>query len=225
MIIRYIYRKVNLGKQVFGFLFLVVSFSTSTAWGYGYARNEDPLLTVFKAVIFYGKESDWNRVKKEVDSISDRFEDVRVIFDIDLKPMVDEAVEKQDLQELAKLMANFVFLAIKEKHYYNSQENLNILIRSKVRLRIAEEYYTSLLAGNVMGYDRRHGTHLHDSIMDAFVRARPTLGSLGFLGAGGAEPNPEEFDKLATEIEMALLQAFPYFMRGKEVSDVLSSRK
>lgn len=182
-------------------------------------------MTVFKATVFYGKQSDWERVKKEVDSIGDRLEDVCVIFDIDLRPMVSEAVERHDLQALAKLMANLVFLAIKEKHYYNCQENLEILVRSKVRLRIAEEYYTTLLAGNVMGYDLRHGTHLHEDIMDSFVRARPTLGSLGFLGAGGAEPDPKEFDRLATNIETALLKAFPYFVHGKEVSEVLSSGK
>lgn len=206
-------------------LFLTLCLPASTVWGYGYERNEDPLLTIFKAAIFYGKESDWERVKKKVDSISDRFEDVRTIFHIDLKPMVDKAVDKQDMQELAKLMANLVFLAIKEKHYYNIQENLDIPTRSKVRLRIAEEYYTALLAGNVMKYDSRHGTHLHDSIIDSFAKARPTLGSPGFLGAGGAEPNPKEFDRLAADIEMALLKAFPYFMRGREVSEALSSKQ
>lgn len=202
-----------------------MSFSAATVWGYGYARAEDPLLTAFKAVIFYGKKPNWKRVKKEAEGISDRFEDVRVIFDIDLKPMVDEAIKRQDLQVLAKLMANLVFLAIKEKHYYNNQENLGILVRSRVRLRIAEEYYTMLLAGNVMEYDRRHGTHLHDKIIDSFARARPTLGSLGFFGAGGVKPRPKEFDKLVTDIEKALLRAFPYFMAGKEVSEALSSRE
>lgn len=217
-------RRAGLSRYFLYLSLLATFFPAPAVWGYGYARAEDPLIKVFKAVIFHGKKSDWKKVEKEVESISDRFEDVRVIFGIDLRPMVDEAIRRQDLQALARLMANLVFLAIKEKHYYNNLENLEILERSKVRLRIAEEYYTMLLAGNVMGYDRRHGSRFHERIVDLFARARPTLGSLGFFGAGGVEPRPKEFDKLATEIELILLKVFPYFIPGKKVSEVLASR-
>lgn len=188
----------------------------SVALGYGYERNEDPLVKVFKAVIYYGKASDWERVQKEVNSIADRFEDIRKLFGTDLKPKVDESIRNKNLQELAKLMANLIFLAIREKHFWNNQERLAIYIRSKVRLRLAEEYYTTLLAGNVMEYDRRHGTNLHDRITKYFHDAHFSLGSVGFFGAGSVEPRPEEFKHLAKDIGNALLQAFPYFEPGLE---------
>jgi hypothetical protein len=91
--------------------FLSLILLPSPLWAYGYERNEDPLLKVFKAVIYYGKASDWKRVQKEVDSIADRFEDVKKLFGTDLKPKIDEAIKNRDLQETAKLMANMVFLA------------------------------------------------------------------------------------------------------------------
>ncbi len=186
----------------------------SHLWAYGYERSEDPLLKVFKAVIYYGKASDWERVQKEVDSIADRFEDVRKLFATDLKPKVDESIRNRNLQEAAKLMANMVFLAIREKFYWNNQERLAIHIRSKVRLRLAEEYYKTLLEGNVMEYDRRHGTNLHDKIIKSFHDTHFSLGSVGFFGAGSVEPRPDEFKHLAKDIETALLQAFPYFDPG-----------
>lgn len=195
-------------------LFLVSS--PSHLWAYGYEQNEDPILKVFKAVIYYGKASDWGRVQKEVDSIADRFEDVRKLFGTDLKPKVDESIRDKDLQGVAKLMANMVFLAIREKHYWNNQERLAVYIRSKVRLRLAEEYYTTLLAGNVMEYDRRHDTNLHGRITRCFHDAHFSLGSVGFFGAGSVEPSPEEFKHLAKDIETALLEAFPYFDPGRE---------
>ena len=195
---------------------LVLVSLPSHLWAYGYEQNEDPLLTVFKAIIYYGKTSDWGRVQREVNSIADRFEDVKKLFGTDLKPKVDESIKNKDLQEAAKLMANMVFLAIREKHYWNNQERLAIYIRSKVRLRLVEEYYTALLAGNVMEYDRRHGTNLHGRLTNYFHDAHFSLGSVGFFGAGSVEPRPEEFRHLAKDIETALLEAFPYFDPGLE---------
>lgn len=198
------------------FYLIILVLLPSIALGYGYERNEDPLLRVFKAVIYYGKASDWERVQKEVDSIADRFEDVRKLFGTDLKPKVDEAIRNKNLQEGAKLMANMVFLAIREKHYWNNQEKLSVYIRSQVRLRLSEEYYTTLLSGNVMEYDRRHGTNLHYKITKSFHDAHFSLGSVGFFGAGSVEARPEEFKHLAKDIESALLEAFPYFEPGSE---------
>jgi hypothetical protein len=196
--------------------YLCLSLSNQDiACGYGYAKEEDPLIKVFKAIILYGRQSDWPKVATEVNSISDRIRDVYRIFKIDLKPQIDRAIQQQDFQTLARTMANLIFLAIREKFYYNRREALEIFIRSKVRLRIAEEYYTILLAGNVRDYDARHNTSLHESIHNRFVKARDTLGSAGFFGAGSVKPNVKEFDALTREIEALLLKAFPYFEAGE----------
>lgn len=195
--------------------FCLLILNHNIAWGYGYAKEEDPLVKVFKAVILYGRQSDWSKVAAEVNSICDRTADIDRIFKIDLKPRIDHAIQRQDFQTLANCMANLVFLAIREKFYYNRKEALKIFIRSKVRLRLAEEYYTILLAGNVRDYDARHNTSLHESIYNRFVKARDTLGSTGFFGAGSVKPNVKEFDTLTREIEALLLKAFPYFETGQ----------
>lgn len=183
--------------------------------GYGYAKEEDPLIKVFKAVILYGRQSDWQKVAKEINSISDRSTDIYKIFNIDLKPKIERAIQQQDFQALANHMANLIFLAIREKFYYNRKEALEIFVRSKVRLRIAEEYYIILLAGNVRDYDIRHNTGFHEGIYSRFVKARDTLGSTGFFGAGAIKPRVKEFDALAREIEAFLLKVFPYFETGE----------
>lgn len=183
--------------------------------GYGYAREEDPLIKVFKSIILYGRQSNWSKVAAEVNTINDRITDIYKVFKIDLKPRIKSSVEHQDFQILANHMANLVFLAIREKFYYNRREKLEIFIRSKVRLRLAEEYYVILLAGNVRNYDVRHKTNLHEEIYSRFVKARDTLGSMGFLGAGAAKPNLNDFETITREIEALLLQAFPYFETGQ----------
>ncbi|MFN3532812.1 MAG: hypothetical protein ACK41Q_09935 [Candidatus Brocadia sp.] len=197
------------------FYFCLLISNQNIASGYGYAKEEDPLIKVFKAVILHGRQADWPKVATEVNSISDRTMDIYRIFKIDFKSRIDHAVQQQDFQTLANHMANLIFLAIREKFYYNRKEGLEIFIRSKVRLRLAEEYYTILLAGNVRDYDARHNTNLHESIYNRFVKARDTLGSTGFFGAGSVKPNVKEFDALTREIEALLLKAFPYFETGE----------
>lgn len=195
------------------FLISILLLYQNTARGYGYAREEDPLIKTFKDVIVQGKQSNWPDVITEVNTISDRIEDVRTIFHVDLRQRIDHAIQQKDFQTLTKHMANLVFLAICEKFYYNLQEKLEIFTRSKVRLQLAEEYYLALLSGNVRNYDVRHNTHVHEDIYNKFVKARDSLGSVGFLGAGAVKPDIQNFGILTKEIEGLILKAFPYFER------------
>lgn len=191
----------------------------STAYGYGYAKEEDPLIKVFKAVIFYGRQGNWEKVSREVDTISDRIADIYAIFEINLRPEIDQAIQNQDFQSLTNQMANLVFFAIREKFYYNLQEKLAIFVRSKVRLGLAEEYYLTLLAGNVRNYDIRHKTTLHEDLYHRFIKVRETLGSTGFFGAGAIQPDVKKFEIVTKEIEDLLCTAFPYFRTGKDAPD------
>ena len=206
-------RKISSICLVFNFCLLISSHNIAS--GYGYAKEEDPLIKAFMAIILDGRHANWPKVTAEVNSISDRFADISKIFNIDFKTRIDHTIRQQDFQSLANQAANVVFLAIREKFYYNRQEKLEIFIRSRVRLRLAEEYYTALLAGNVRDYDIRHKTALHDNIYNRFVKARDTIGSMGFLGAGAVKPNIMDFETLTKGIETLLLKVFPYFETGE----------
>ena len=186
--------------------------------GYGYGRNEDPVITVFKSVIFYGKKDDWARVESDTDTISDRIEDVQNLFEVNLKPKLDAGISQHNFQEVIKVMANLVFLAMREKYYWSLTEDLRMFTRANVRLRLAEEYYTLLLSGNVRRYDKLNVTKFHDEIFNKFSEAKKSLGSIGFLGAGAVSPRPKAFERITKEIEQRLLIVFPYFESGKEIA-------
>jgi hypothetical protein len=200
------------------FIILVVVICPGSSFGYGYKKNEDPLISVFKSVIFYGKKDDWTRVESDINTISDRIDDVRNIFEVNLKPKLDAGISQHNFQEIIKVMANLVFFAMREKYYWNLTEDLQVFARAKVRLRLAEEYYTLLLAGNVRRYDKLNGKKFHDEIFNKFLEAKKTLGSIGFLGAGAVSPKPKEFEMITKEIEKKLLIVFPYFESGKETT-------
>ncbi len=203
---------------IFSCFFFVILICPRSSVGYGYKRNEDPIIAVFKSVIFHGRKDDWARVEADIDTISDRTDDVRNLFEVDLRPLLVTGISEHKFQEVIKAMANLVFLAIREKFYWNHAENLRMFRRANVRLRLAEEYYTLLLSGNVRRYDSLNGTKLHDELFSKFVEARKTLGSLGFLGAGAVSPRPDEFLEITKEIEEKLLLVFPYFKSGKEMA-------
>ena len=199
-------------------VFFAIIICPKVSVGYGYKKNEDPLITVFKSVIFYGRKGDWAKVKSDINSISDRIDDVKTLFDVDLRPKFDTGLAQQNFQEVVNAMANLTFLAIREKYHWNLVGNLQMFTRAKVRLRIAEEYYTTLLAGNVRRYDKLNDTKIHDRVFNKFSEAKKTLGSIGFLGAGAVSPKPGEFKMITKEIEKKLLMVFPYFENGKEIT-------
>ncbi len=205
-------------KYILIIVFFFITIYPKVSGGYGYKRNEDPIITVFKSVIFYGRKGDWARVETDINTISDRVDDIRNLFDVDLKPRLDAGISQHNFQEVIKGMANLVFFAIREKFYWNLTEDLRIFGRANVRLRLAEEYYNLMLSGNVRKYDSLNGTKLHDELFNKFVDARKTLGSLGFLGAGAVSPRPDGFLIITKEIEQKLLLVFPYFESGKEIT-------
>jgi len=203
---------------IFSYSLLIVIFCQGSSEGYGYKKNDDPIITVFKSVIFYGKKSDWERINTDIDTISDRIDDVKNIFAVDLRPELNAGLSQHDFQKVVKVMANLVYLTIKEKYYWNISEGLRMFTRAKVRLRLAGEYYTLLLSGNVRKYDKLNGTKYHDEIFNKFTEARNTLGSTGFLGAGAVSPKLKDFEIVTKDIEQKLLIVFPYFESGKEIT-------
>ena len=203
---------------IFSYSLLIVIFCQGSSEGYGYKKNDDPIITVFKSVIFYGKKSDWERIMTDIDTISDRIDDVKNIFAVDLRPELNAGLSQHDFQKIVKVMANLVYLTIKEKYYWNISEGLRMFTRAKVRLRLADEYYTLLLSGNVRKYDKLNGTKYHDEIFNKFTEARNTLGSTGFLGAGAVSPRLKDFETVTKDIEQKLLIVFPYFESGKEIA-------
>ncbi|MGR3317286.1 MAG: hypothetical protein ACUZ8O_02230 [Candidatus Anammoxibacter sp.] len=190
---------------------LIFALQVNTLFAYGYKRDEDPLIKVFKDVVYYGKKNDWGQIAKRIDTINDRVNDVRVISHVDLTQGLSDAINGRDFQDLIKCMANLVFLAMGEKFYWNRSEKLTIHLKAKVRLRLAEEYYIKLLAGNVRGYDIKKETGFNGMIYQLFIDARKTIGSLGFFGVGAVKPDLEKFNEITDEIEKKLLIVFPYF--------------
>jgi hypothetical protein len=193
-------------------LFINVLFLVqNSAFSHGYTRIEEPLIKTVKETILSGKQSDWSKVPGKAEGMDGLMSDIRKIFHIDMQARIDTAIQQRDFQALKRHMTNLVFLAIRKNFYLNRQEKLEPFIHSKERLQQAERYYLAVLAKNVSNYDAKNHTGLYKNIHCKFVKARHTLGSAGFLGAGAIKPKPQDFEVITKEIENLIIRTFPYF--------------
>lgn len=93
----------------------IVLSTGKTAYSYGYKREEDPLITTFKAIIFHGKQDNWLMVQNEIENITDRINDINTLFNIDFKPLFAVTLREQDFRNLCNQMATLVFFCNKGK--------------------------------------------------------------------------------------------------------------
>lgn len=188
----------------------VFSLFQGSAFAYGYKGDEDPLLKVFKSTVYYGRKNNWGKVENEIRSIGDRIGDVNDIFGIDLGPKFAESIGKEDFQLFVNNMVQLVILAIREKFYWNRKEKLKIVVKSKVRIRLAKEYYVKLLSGNVRKLDVKNNTNINDQIYQYFDDVVKTIGSFGFFGVAGIEPDLKKFNAITNEIEGKISSVFSF---------------
>jgi len=202
----------NLYVWYFPFIFsFLILLSPSKVLGYGYTKEEDPLLKSTKKAILYGKRGEWDRVAKEIKALSWQIEELKVDFHMDMGPILEKALKSKNMQKLAKALANLTYLALIQKFYWNAKEKLKRYVPAKARLYSAEIYYTEILHGNVRKYDHRNGTEFHREIMERFKAARWTLGSPGLFGVGARPPEPKRFKELALQIMERIEKVYPYF--------------
>lgn len=198
--------------------FLVVSVIIPLAFfllGYGYTREEDPLLKGVKLAILHARKNQWDKVKEDIEKLSWQVEELRGDIKVDIAPLLQETIGRQDLDEFAKGLLNLVYLALVQKFFWNQKESLSRYVPAKARLYSAETYYQEILAPTVRQYDFRMEKNFHRQITDFFKHLPNALGSPGLFGLGAKAPDLRTFNQLTREIEERLKGIFPYFLMPK----------
>jgi hypothetical protein len=203
--------RVKLDNNKFLLSLAVISL-TFFLLGYGYTREEDPLLKGVKLAILHAKQDQWDKVKEDIDKLSWQVEELREDIKVDIGPLLHKVVASQQLPELGKGLLNLVYLALIQKFFWNQKEGLTRYIPAKARLYSAEIYYQEILAPTVRQYDARMGKNFHREITDRFKFLPKTLGSPGLFGIGAKSPDLQTFSQLAQEIEERLQKIFSHFL-------------
>lgn len=211
MVLRWIQKTLLLG--------LVLASAAGPARGYGYTREEDPLLKSFEVAIRAARQRDVATAAAQIPTVrwqTDELKnDVRVDFEVTLR-----RAHGADATEagMVQAWANLVYLALLQKFYWNLQEQVGDYHKARARLEAAQTYYELALAGNVRRNDEERRARdpkapsRHDDIMRRFAAAREALGSPGLFGSGSRRADPAAFRAAVVGIAGHLRAVFPGFV-------------
>ncbi|MGE0710625.1 MAG: hypothetical protein AB7N76_27530 [Planctomycetota bacterium] len=201
------------------FLVLLVA---GPALGYGYTREEDPLLKAFQAAVRAAREGDFGAVRAQAAKVGWQLDELKTKEDlgVDYRPVLDQALADPTTEaRVVTAWANLMYLALLQKLHWNGAEKLADYHKARARLDAAWAYYELALAGNVRQDDaaRRKkdpkAPSRHEDLVKTFEVARKALGTPGLLGAGKRPPDPAAFRKASLRIAGHLNAVFMGFVK------------
>lgn len=184
---------------------------SGAAQSYGYAREDDPLVTGVKKVIGLARDADWDRATSALEPVEKVAAELRAGLDVDPLPEVRAALAARDAPRVAYALTHVVFQALRLKLRSNLNESLAKHVTARARLDSAQFYYESILSPTVRRADQAQSTDHHRRILEVLRGLRETLGSPGLFGVGEKAPNVELFRELTTTLETELLAVYPNF--------------
>ncbi|MFQ5653663.1 MAG: hypothetical protein ACE5GW_02895 [Planctomycetota bacterium] len=208
-------RALHLRALPFVFLFLPLA-SHGLAQGYGYKKQEDPLILGVKAAIAHALAGEKKDLARAVGSLSWQVDELRGEMAIDMGPVLDRALSGGNPNRIAYALTQLVFHAMHQKFHWNLREKLKRHVPARSRLDAAHFYYQEILSGAVRRADSVTRRDRHKRIEAQFLKLRSTLGSSGLFGIGSKPPSPEEFRMISDDIVGLLREVYPDFLMEKE---------
>jgi len=197
---------------------LIALGAASPALGYGYTREEDPLLRAFEAAVRAARAGDFAAATAQVEAVRWQTDELKDDVRVDFGPPLRKAhAEGATAAGIVQAWANLVYLALLQKFHWNLQERLGEYHKARPRLEAVQAYYEAALAGNVRRHDEERrkvdpkAPSRHDDILARFAAARQALGSPGLFGSGARAPDPAAFRTAVVGIAGHLRAVFPGF--------------
>ena len=192
----------------------------ASALGYGYSRDEDPLLIALRGAVEAARADDVSGALEQVDAVQWQLDELRDDVGIDFEDALRAAhAPGASSTQVIHAWSNLVYLALPQKFHWNLDEELADYHSASARLEAAETYYDMVFAGNVRRHDRARRARnpdarsRHDDIVAQFARARDALGSPGLLGQGARAPDLDAFRAAVVRIAGHLNTVFSDFVR------------
>ncbi|MDF1662141.1 MAG: hypothetical protein P1V97_10235, partial [Planctomycetota bacterium] len=199
-------------------LFLSLLLAPHPCMAYGYSRSADPLIKSFKSAVRATRKDDWSTVQGEFKAVKWQLDELKGDLKVDFGTLLKDSIDKKNKRLIIVRWANLIYLALKQKFYWNNQEQLNNFQKAKARLAAAKFYYEVALAGNVRRYDKSKKTSLHSEIVKLFDQLRGQLGRPAVLGTKSIAADPSAFKKDSTLVVSKLKRVFPYFEQKSKKS-------
>jgi len=180
----------------------------SPASGYGYAEAEDPAVAIFRDGVTSARKGDFAqatiKAKEALALIADHKHN-----GASLAPRIDEAAKSKNAPAMAEILANVVYLSLKEKLEVNISTSLKDFNQCKARLFLARKNYLDVLDGNL----KKNKPEDSLAIIKGFDEALAALGNPGLFGIGQKPADLARFTQTARKIEATIEGFYTRFVQ------------
>ncbi|MDH5510357.1 MAG: hypothetical protein OEZ32_08380 [Nitrospinota bacterium] len=188
---------------------LAAQFHGATpAAGYGYAEAEDPVVVIFRDGVTSARIGDFAQASakaKEALALiaGHKYNGASLVSGI------EEAAKSKNAPAMAEILANVVYLSLKEKLEANIDTNLKDFNRCKARLFLARKNYLDVLEGNL----KKNRPEDSQAILKEFDEAMAALGNPGLFGIGQKPADLARFTQVARKIEATIEGFYTRFVK------------
>ena len=185
-----------------------LAHGATPAAGYGYAEAEDPVVAMFRDGVTAARKGDFGQAaaksREALALISGHRHSGAA-----LASGIDEAAGAKDAPAMAEILANVVYLSLKEKLEANIDSNLKNFTECKARLFLARKNYLDVLEGNLKKNRPEDG----QTILREFDTAMAALGNPGLFGIGQKPADLKMFTGAARNIEQTIERFYTRFVK------------
>ena len=178
---------------------VVIGAAASQAHAYGYAEAEDPVVPIFRDGASAARGGDFSTAASKAREALAIIKSHKLSGPA-LAPKIEAATKSKDAQAMARLLANIVYLSMKQKLETNIADKLANFPDSKARLFLARKSYADVLEGNL----KKNDPELDGKILLWFDEALAALGNPGLFGIGQKPADLGRFTRAARDIEQAI---------------------
>ncbi len=206
-------------------LIALLSPRLAVAQGYGYKKEEDPLVLGVKQAISAARKNQHDQVAATVKTLEWQVRELRDDVRVDMKPVIDAALATKDVRRIGYALTELVFHATRQKFHWNQAEKLADHARARARLQAARFYYDEILSHAVRRADAMLKKKRHEAILVHFEQLRSATGSPGLFGAGKRPPDLPKYSKASADVESLLREVYPEFRKSQEKKKPTSRTK
>lgn len=197
-------------------IFIFIELFQSSVWGQiatdalhkkRQMSGEDPLVLAFMQALAASKEGQWGEAEEIILDLSPALKIYAKEFGPDLSQVLQKTAKDKNPGEMAKTFAHVIFLGMKDNFSAAIKERLSNYENAQKYTETSRLYYERVLAGNI----KRKDPSVHEEIMRRFEQVQLAIGSVGVLGEGKIDPDPQKFTTAAKTIESSILKIYTYF--------------
>lgn len=164
-------------------------------------EEKKPLVLTFENTVSGAKKNDWAAVEKAAGAVRKEIVSLDKNYGTGLMDSIDKTIVAKDAGQLLNLMANAVYLALREECKLAASDKFKLQDKALEHLKAARQYYEKILSVNIT----RKDPSLDKAILSAFESAVKSVENADEAG----------YNEAVQIIESSVLKVYVKFQQKK----------